>query len=326
MKTHIIAELGINHNGDINLCKKMITEAKKCGANSVKLQILKPRNISSDPNLIKAQESASFKEGEIFELNQFCKKNNIEIFSSVGDIESLKLFKKFNYSKIKLSSSNLNNWQLHEEVVKLKIPVIASVGDASFDEIETVVNFYTGKKINISIMHCIPDYPTKIEDTHLNMIPFLKDSFQIPVGFSDHSTIPEISILSIAYGATIIEKHFTLDKSMSGPDHHFSLNPEEFKLLVSGIKVAEKAGGNIFEYFKKVKEKKSLVRRSIVFNKSRKKGHIIKQKDIIIARPKYYSRLAIDPLFYKKIIGLSLNKNLKSFEPIKYEDVKNLKL
>jgi N,N'-diacetyllegionaminate synthase len=304
----------------------MAMAAKKCGADAVKLRILKPKNISDDINLINAQESASLKEKDIFEVNNFCKKIGIDIFSSVGDVDSLDLFKKFNYSKIKLSSSNLNNWQLHEKVARLKIPVILSVGDAFFDEIQTVVNFYIRKKIKISVMHCISDYPAKIDNIHLNLIPFFKKFFQVPVGFSDHSLGTEASIISVAYGATVVEKHFTLDKSMNGPDHHFSLNPEEFKLLVSGIRFAEKATGNVCEYFRKLKDKKSIVRRLIVSKRDIKKGNKIKENDILIARPKYQSNLAINPFFYKKIIGLTLNKDLKRFEPIKYEDVDNLKM
>ena len=300
----------------------MIRSAKKCGANSVKLQILTPELISSTPWIIDAQKKAQLTYDEYLEIKKFAEKMDIEIFSSIGDIESFQLFKRLKFKKVKISSSNLNNFQLHEKICDLECPVILSTGDARLSEIKRTVDFYKTKNIDISVTHCIPKYPTKLENTYLKTIPYLKKTFNIPIGFSDHTRGVLASIVAVALGATIIEKHFTIDNNMPGPDHHFSLNPDEFSLLVDRIRETEKTLGNPDEYFKNInKKKESNVRRAIVFIKNKKAGYKIKLEDVIIARPKKHSKNEIDPFDYKEVIGKKLKKNINAFEPIEFDHI-----
>ncbi|MFC1954048.1 N-acetylneuraminate synthase family protein [Chloroflexota bacterium] len=318
----IVAELGINHNGNLDICKKMVRSAKECGADAVKLQLVRPKLVSSDPWFIEAHQRAKFTYEECLEVKRFAQSTSIGIFSSIGDVESFKMFKRLGFNIVKISSSNLNNLPLHEMVVKLRLPVIISTGDAFLPEIARVVDFYKSSGIDLALTHCISHYPTKPEETFLKAIPYLKDVFGVTVGFSDHTEGILTSVTAIALGAQIIEKHFTLDKKMEGPDHKFSLNPEEFSLLVSQIRETESTLASPRDYFPQtLVRKESAIRRAIVFTHDKSAGYVVKGKDIFIGRPKYHCDNEIDPFDYRKVTGKRLIKDIGPFEPLTYEHI-----
>lgn len=322
MNTFIVAELGINHNGDLNICKKMVESAKECGVDAVKLQLLSPMLISSVPWLIEAQQRAKLSEEEFREVKEFAESIDIEIFSSIGDVESFNLFKLLAFKRVKISSSNLNNLPLHEMVVELGLPVILSTGDAFLPEIAKVVTFYRSRGINLSLTHCISHYPAKPEETVLKAIPYLKNAFGISVGFSDHTDDTLASIVAVALGAEIIEKHFTLDKEMEGPDHNFSLDPKGLSLLVSQIRMTEKTLGSPHEYFLQgIGKEESIIRRAIVFAHNMSAGNVIGVEDILIARPKFHCVKEIHPFDYRKVVGSRLIMDIGAFEPLTYNHI-----
>ena len=322
MSVFIVAELGINHNGNLDICKKMVESAKECRADAVKLQLLTPKLISSSPWLIEAQQKAKLTYEEYAEVKRFAESIGVRIFSSIGDVESFKMFKLLGFNRVKISSSNLNNWPLHEMVAELGLSVIVATGDAFLPEIARVVAFYKSSGINLALTHCISHYPTKPEETFLRAIPYLKDAFGVTVGFSDHTKGTLTSVAAVALGAEIIEKHFTLDKEMKGPDQQFSLNPEEFSLLVSQIRETENTMGSPHEYFfQKVGKEESIIRRAIVFTHDKSAGHVISAEDIFVGRPKYHCDTEIDPFDYKKVIDKRLTKDIGAFEPLTYEHI-----
>jgi sialic acid synthase SpsE len=322
MRTYIVAELGINHNGDIDICRNMIASAKACGADAVKLQILTPRLISSVPWLIKAQEKAQFRFEEYQEIIRYARSIGIDIFASTGDIESARLFSRLGLTRIKISSSNLKNWPLHDFVADLGIPVILSTGDSFLSEVVKVVEFYRSRRIDISLTHCISRYPAKPEETCLKVIPFFKDMFGIKVGFSDHTPGVLTSVIAVALGAEIIEKHFTLDKSMEGPDQHFSLDPAELSLLVSQVRQTEQLLQDPYDYyFKSLNVDESIIRRSIIFTEDKPEGYQIKKEDIIVGRPICHSPNEIDPSDYTRVIGAVLKRPIKPFEPLQFSHI-----
>ena len=207
----------------------MIKEAEKCGADSVKLQINNPEIITSKSWVINAQKKANFTLDEYLEIKKYAIKSGIHIFSSAGDIKSLQIFKKLNFDKIKISSSNLRNMPLHEEVAELGIPVVLSTGDSYLNELTRIVKFYKSNKVKISLLHCISNYPANVSDTYLRSIPFLKDLFDIQInvmaktsillgrlimcaflgGYSIHSLtvcLSRIWLLQLKYGSYFIYK------------------------------------------------------------------------------------------------------------------------
>lgn len=320
-ETFIIAEIGINHNGDYEICREMLRVAKDVGADAAKLQLLTPTIISANESLIRAQENATLTLSEYRNLIKYANAIDLELFSSIGDIESYKIFEELGFSRAKISSSNLNNYQLHEKVAELKIPVVVSSGDATIAEILTLVDFYRSRSVDISLLHCISNYPAKGQDANISVIPFLKQLTTIPIGYSDHVEGSLASVTAVALGAQIIEKHFTLDKGLEGPDHGFSADPIELSNLIQNIRSVECMLGDADQYFmymQNCRKAQSLVRRAIVFTSDKPKGYSIEEADIVIARPTHHTIDEIMTIDYKKILGMELKQNIKRFDPLSF--------
>lgn len=319
MGVYIVAEIGLNHNGDIEICKQMINKAKESGADAVKLQIITPKIVSKIPWLVEAQERCMFTFDEYLHLKQHAYTVGIDIFASFADVNAIQSYQDLGFTKIKVSSSNLKNWPLHNHIASLNHPVILSTGDSYLSEVVRVIEFYRSKKIETSLTYCVSQYPTPPEMVMLKTIPFFKQLFNIPIGFSDHTEGTITSVLAVAMGAEIIEKHFTLDKKMEGPDHHFSLDPHELAQLTSQIRMSEKMLGDPTEhYYKNIDLEKSFIRRSIIFKEDKLPGYVIKEKDILVSRPIYHSDNEIPPENYKSLIGCQLQKKICGFEPLEY--------
>lgn len=325
----IIAEIGVNHNGNLNLAKEHILKAKECGADAAKFQSFDADEFMADKNLVYEYENNGqlitekmynmFKRLELKpewheELFQFCRNNNIIPLTSTADTKSIDLVKRLNIGALKLSSEDLINLPLVEYAAKTRLPLIFSTGMANEEEITDVLKIL--KKYdcrNIIFLHCVSVYPTPIEETNLKRMIAIRNLINGPVGYSDHTTGIDAANLAVAMGACIIEKHFTIDKTLKGPDHILSSDPKEFKALVNSIRSTEARLGLEQITASKTEEKTKLdFRRSIVTNKPLSKGHIISENDLALKRPGTGLRARDKHL----IVGKKLTRDLKNNEQI----------
>jgi len=317
--TFIIAEIGINHNGDMDIAKKLIDEAIKCKADAVKFQSVKLNLLFTSPTPETPEEERKAKEDlltickpllltdeEHYEIKEYCDKKGILFFSTAGDIESFELLQKLDVPLVKISSNDINNFPLLKVIAKSKIPTIISTGMANLSEIdETIRMFESYDHTDLAILHCISNYPPKIEDLNLNNILTLNNCFEYPIGFSDHTTSIHFSVAAVAMGACIIERHFTLDHDMEGFDHKASLDPSQFKEMVQIIRELEKAKGS----FKKgpvAAEMSSIevMRRSIVAKIDIPEDTIITEDMLVLKRP----GTGLSPKYLDFIIGRKSQK------------------
>ncbi len=323
-KILIIAEAGVNHNGKLNYAKKLIMAASKAGADFVKFQTFNP-----DEMIIKTTELANYQKNNLkkkisqykmlkkYELNKkwyknlidCCKKNKIKFISSPFDISSIHFLKKLNLDYVKIPSGEIDNYPYLIEIASLKKKTILSTGMSTLNEIDfalrTLLKFGLSKK-KISILHCHTDYPSNIKDLNLNSIKTMKKVFKLQTGYSDHSMGITAPIVAAALGSEIIEKHLTLDKKLSGPDHQASINPKEFSQMVASVRQVEKMLGN----GKKIPtnrelKNKVLVRKSIVARKKISMGEKFTTSNITTKRP----AMGKSPKLYKNILGKISKKN-----------------
>lgn len=333
-KTLIIAEAGVNHNGEIKIAKKLIDLASQAGADYIKFQSFKTENLVTK-NAMKAKyqirnnnksNQSQFKMLKKLELSRkdhiqlidYCKKRKIKFLSSVFDIESFDLLNALNQKIIKIPSSEINNIPLLRYISKFNKKLIVSTGMSSLLDIKKNIKILTKNIINIrniSVLHCISSYPTLDSEVNLKVISTLKKAFKCRIGYSDHTEGIEIPIAAVALGAEIIEKHFTLNKHLSGPDHRISLDANEFKTMVNYIRNIEKALGSS----KKVPMKSEMknydfIRKSIVAKKIIKKGDIFSEKNLTVKRPGN----GISPLNWDKLIGKKSEINYKPDMLIKW--------
>tara|TARA_Y100001970_G_C14259237_1_gene878294 strand:- start:16245 stop:17252 length:1008 start_codon:yes stop_codon:yes gene_type:complete len=331
-KTLIIAEAGVNHNGNLKLAKKLINLASLAGADIVKFQTFKAEKIVSmsapkanyqkittskhetQYDMLKKYE-LSFDDHLI--LKQYCNKKKIEFLSTPFDINSVNLLKKISLKRIKISSGDITNLPFLRSIARLNIPTIMSTGMSNLKEVGESLSVLIDNglaKSKITLLHCTTSYPTKFHEVNLNAMVALKNKFNIDVGYSDHTIGIEVPIAAVAMGAKVIEKHFTLDKKMRGPDHLTSIEYSDLKKMVSSIRNIEKSLGS----YKKIitnSEKKNLkiVRKSIHAFKSIKKGEVFNDSNITIKRP----AIGISPMKWDKIIGTKSKKNFNKDKPIK---------
>ena len=321
-KTFIIAEIGVNHNGDVELAKKMIKSASECGVDAVKFQTFKSENLvtktaqkadyqrknTSEDSQFSMLKKLELSFEDFYELKSYASENNVLFLSSPFDKESVDLLEDLNVPAYKLGSGELNNFELIDYVQKTGKPIIFSTGMANLEEIKETYDFIDNKN-NIVFLHCITGYPTCFEEANLNFIKTLKSELNIPIGFSDHSPGIELPIAAVALGACVIEKHFTTDKTLEGPDHKASLNPEEFKAMVDAIRHVEVAmGDGIRKFSENELEIKKVARKSIILNQNASCGTIIKRDMLSIKRP----GTGIEPKYINDIIGKKINKDLNS--------------
>lgn len=319
-KTFIIAEAGINHNGDFVQAKKIIQEAAKSDADAVKFQIFKAEEFcSEDTEYFDLFRSLELGADEWVELADFANNKGILFTASVFGEESADFLKEIGAPVYKIASGDLTHLPLLKYVSKESMPIILSTGMATIAEIDEAINTIqsTGNQ-EVSLMHCVSNYPTKYQDTNLNFIQTLKEAFKIPVGFSDHTEGILIPTLAVAIGADIIEKHFTLDKNLSGPDHRLSLEPDEFGKMVKNIRITESTlGDGIKKLTKEEEEVKKLARRSIVAKMDIPNGKIITKDKIRILRP----GTGIEPKFIELVVGKVAKTDIKKDQPLTWDMV-----
>ena len=324
-KVLIIAEAGVNHNGSINLAKKLIDVAAKAGVDYVKFQTFKTENLASKsaPSADYQKKSTSDSQFDMLKkleldkgtheiLIDYCKNRGVKFLSTAFDLDSIDLLEELNIPFYKIPSGELTNLPYLEKIAATGKEVIISTGMANLKEIkESVTVFqnagYSNEKIKV--LHCNTEYPTPMEDVNLNAMLTIAQECNVEVGYSDHTLGVEVPIAAVSLGAKVIEKHFTLDKTMQGPDHKASLEPDELVHMVKSIRNIEKALGRA-EKEPTASEKKNLLiaRKSLHLSNSLKKGDKIKREDLVLLRPGN----GISGMRINKIIGKELNKDLSS--------------
>jgi len=335
-KTFVIAEIGVNHNGSVKIAKKLILSAKNNNADAVKFQSFNADRLAfKHTPKVKYQKKNSKKkethyqmlkklqlsEAQLLELINFCKRKKIEFLSTPYDVEDAKLLAKHGIKKFKTSSADLTDYFLHNFLSKNAKQVIISTGMSNLKEISNTLKVYNRKKTKIILLHCISNYPCSDKSLNLNNITTLKNSFKLPVGFSDHSDNKLAAITAMGLGCRVIERHITLSKKMKGPDHLASDDPEKFKNYVKLIRNNEQVLGD----FKKKKQKEeiemlNISRKGIYYLKDHKKGKKVTFKNLFLRRP--WGGLSVFDI--KKILKHRLLKDVKKNEKLKINDFKKI--
>lgn len=329
----IIAEAGINHNGDVKIAKKMIEVAKEAGADAIKFQTFKAENLVTkyarmaryQKNNTKRKEKQiemmkkfEMRYEDFEELKEYCDKKEIMFLSTPHSFDAIDFLEKL-IPAYKIGSGDLTNLSFLKKIAEKEKPIILSTGMANLGEIEEAVETIKNNgNEEIVLLHCISSYPAKVEDVNLKAIQTLKQSFKLPVGFSDHTLSTVIPAVAVAMGACVIEKHFTLNKNMEGPDHKASLEPEELKEMIKNIRIVEKAmGDGIKKPTPEEEEIKKVVRKSVVAKTDIPKGSIISWEMLEIKRP----GTGIPPKYIEKIVGAKAREYIGKDEIIEWKKI-----
>lgn len=328
-KVLIIAEAGVNHNGDINLARKLALVAKECGADIVKFQTAElsslvsrharmagyqKENMEKEMSQCEMLERLLLSYNEFKELSSYCNEIGIQFLSTPFDINSIKFLERLGFSFWKVPSGEITNLPYLVEIAKTHKPVIMSTGMCTMDEIEAAVkvleSYGSGE---ITILHCTTEYPTPFGHVNLRAMSALYDKFLKPVGYSDHTRGIEVPVAAVAMGAVVIEKHFTLDRSMEGPDHKASLEPDELKAMVSAIRNIEIAMGNdIKQPFPEELENRTAARKSIVAKRDIYSGETFTEDNITTKRPGN----GISPMEWFNVLGKLAKRDFKEDEMV----------
>ncbi len=334
-KVFIIAEAGVNHNGSLDLAKQLIDVAVDSGADAVKFQTFKAKNLVSK-NAEKAdyqkkttnESESQFDMLKRLELDveihkkliTYCQEKNIMFLSTPFDHDSIDMLSCLGLEIFKIPSGEITNLPYLRHIGALNKQVILSTGMSNLKEVRDaltiLINTGTSKN-NITILHANTMYPTPIEDVNLNAMLTIKKEFDVAVGYSDHTLGVEVSIAAVAMGASVIEKHITLDRTMDGPDHEASLEPNEFGILVSSIRNIQKALGSC-EKKPSPSESVNMIssRKSIIANQTIKKGDILTEDNISTKRP----GIGISPMKWDNVIGLISDKNYQVDDLIRIKE------
>ncbi len=319
----IIAEAGVNHNGSLEMAKKLAKTAYECGADIVKFQTAKLDSlVSKNANMAEYQKANTGQEEsqkemlkklllsfeDFQKLAEYCKDIGIQFLSTPFDLESIS-FLEDKQEIWKIPSGEITNYPYLVKIAETGKKVILSTGMAVIDEISAAIDVLKNHGVaDITLLHCTTDYPTPIEDVNLRAMLTLREKFGLPVGYSDHTQGYEVDLAAVAMGAVVIEKHFTLDRNLPGPDHKASLEPKELKSMVEGIRKIERAMGTFEKKPSDAEMKNRLVaRKSIVANTSIKKGEILTVENITTKRP----GSGVNPMKWLEVIG---TRAIRDFE------------
>ncbi len=329
MSICIIAEAGVNHNGNLELAKKMALAAKQAGADIVKFQTAIPELVIS-----KFAEKAEYQKEQTgagesqldmcrrmhfgfdghAELKNYCDEIGIEYLSTPFDLPSIDFLNTLNLSVWKIPSGEITNLPYLERIAATKKPVILSTGMSTLSEIEDALSVLEdGGVEQITLLHCNTEYPTPFEDANLTAMDDLREQFGLPVGYSDHTTGYEADIAAAALGACVIEKHFTLDRNMEGPDHKASLEPDELAAMIRAVRNVEKALGDGKKHVSLSEAKnKAIARKSIVAAKPIRKGEVFTEQNITTKRPGD----GISPMRRHQALGMTAKRDFAEDEKI----------
>ena len=321
--TWIIAEIGINHEGSVHTCKNLVDVAAKAGANAVKLQTIDPKlNYSSDTESYKIFEKAQLTFSELNEVFEYARARRVEPFTTVGDVKTLRKIECLRPACYKVSSGLLTCTPIIDEIVRLGKPIILSTGMAGIKEIKEILgSIETLSPDMIAILHCVSLYPTELEDLNLSQIQFLSAKFGFCVGFSDHSGRPEIASNAVMAGAKIIECHITIDKTRAGFDHKVSLDPNEFKHMVSCVRYAEKMlGAPEAVRTKRIRKVGAQMGRYLSTIEDVKKGDELSLENVGFLRYTHTHDL-LPANKFNELSEKKFKRNIAAFSPILLEDL-----
>jgi N-acetylneuraminate synthase len=328
----VVAEAGINHNGDLETAKRLVDEAVDAGADAVKFQTFRTEEIvtrdteradyqkrageSSQYEMLKTVE---LDESEHIALQEHCQSRGIEFLSTPYDPESVSLLEDLEVGRYKIASADIVNKPLLGAVADTGKPVILSTGMASLGEIERAVEFLRRHGCgSIVLLYCVSCYPATPEDIDLRCIDTLKRAFGVPVGFSDHTRGTSVPIIAAGNGASVIEKHFTLDRKMNGPDHEASLEPDELERMIRGIRNATAVvGDGTIEQRPCERENRPRMRRSLHVCRDLSAGTKLTEEDLVIVRPDD----GISPWQINDVVGSTTDRDLNAHESVSWDDL-----
>jgi len=319
----IIAEAGVNHNGSLKIAKRLIDAAKDSGADAVKFQTFKAEELATEyaPKADYQKHNGSgntqyemlkqleLSEEQFRKLYNYCKKSNILFLSTPFDTKSADFLFRLGMSIFKISSGDLTNLPLLIHIAGYGRPIILSTGMSTIKEIRDAVKviFSAGNR-RLTLLHCTSNYPTKYEDVNLRAMDSMKKFFHVPIGYSDHTQGSEIALAAVVLGAAVIEKHFTLDNNLTGPDHKTSLEPKEFREMVGSIRIVESAlGDGVKKPAKSESDIRLVARKSIVADRDISRGTKITRDMLAIKRP----GTGIAPKWLSRLVGKHVKRTIK---------------
>ena len=331
-KVLIIAEAGVNHNGSIELAKRLVDEAVNAGVDYIKFQTFKSEKLVS-----KAAKQAEYQQKNIghegesqytmlkrLELSpadhevliDYCNSKGIMFFSTAFDMDSIDYLHSLNLGLWKIPSGEITNFPYLRKIATFGEPIILSTGMSELNEIEEAIQVlikYGVAKEDLTVLHCTTEYPTPFKDVNLKAMLQIGEKFGVKIGYSDHTKGIEVPIAAVALGATVIEKHFTLDKTMEGPDHKASLEPDELKAMVTSIRNIENALGSGHKHVSDSERKNiEIVRKSIVAACPIKAGELLTEDNLTVKRP----GTGISPMRWNEVVGTFAIKDFEEEEPI----------
>lgn len=328
-KSLIIAEAGVNHNGSFELAKQLVDKAVWAGADCIKFQTFNSKNLvsaqapkaeyqkkttDSNESQFDMLKKLELSHEQFTELKEYCNQNGIMFLSTPFDLESIHFLAELGVKTWKVPSGEITNYPLLRAIGKRKESVIMSTGMCTLEDVHAAVKVLNEfGTIDITLLHCTTEYPAPYDSVNLKAMLTLQKEFGCKVGYSDHTNGIEIPVAAVAMGATVIEKHFTLDKNMEGPDHKASLEPDELKQMVQSIRNVESALGNgVKEPSDAEKKNIPIARKSIVAKCEIKKGDILTEENITAKRPGN----GISPMQWNEIIGKTAVRDFSADEMI----------
>lgn len=325
-KVIIIAEAGVNHNGDVDLAKQLIVAAASAGADYVKFQTFRAEklvqkkagkaayqiaNTGNNDSQFEMLKKLELSEEDHQVLIDYCREKNIQFLSTAFDMDSVD-FLKDKITVYKIPSGEITNLPYLQKVAGLKLPIILSTGMATMQEVKDTIEVLTkhgADKNSITVLHCNTEYPTPMQDVNLLAMQSMQKEIEVAVGYSDHTLGIEVPIAAVALGASVIEKHFTIDRNLEGPDHKASLEPEELKAMIKAIRNIEQALGNGIKTPSPSEQKNiAIARKSIVAGSFINAGDVFTAENLTVKRPGN----GISPMQWNNVLG---KKAKQFFEP-----------
>lgn len=329
----IIAEAGVNHNGSIEIAKQLVDKAVEAGVDIIKFQTFKAEKLVSksarqaeyqkknignktDDSQLNMLKNLELSEREHQILIDYCKQKGIQFFSTAFDMESIDYLHSLNLGLWKIPSGEITNFPYLKKIAQYHEPVILSTGMCEMEDVKAAMHVLLNngvQKDQVTILHCNTEYPTPFEDVNLLAMKELREEFQTKIGYSDHTKGIEVPIAAVALGASVIEKHFTLDRNMEGPDHRASLEPTELKAMVSAIRNIEKALGSSKKTVSESERKNiAIARKSIVAACPIKEGELLTEHNLTVKRP----GTGLSPMRWEEVVGTKAIKDFEEEEPI----------
>ena len=331
----VIAEAGVNHNGDIGLAKRLIDAAGAAGADAVKFQLwgterfitkaadraeYQKLNVGVNETQYEMLERLKLSEESHRQLKAYAERKGIMLLSTPHSCkDDIDFLQEIGVQAIKIASGDLINKPLLEHAAKTSLPIIMSSGMATLEEAKEAVGWVKGAGNELVIMlHCTTSYPCPLKDVNLRVIKTMQKELDCLVGYSDHTVSITVPAMAVSMGAVVIEKHFTLDKGLPGPDHRASLEPDELKNMIEEIKDAEKALGSSEKKPTRGEEKiAAVIRKSLIAERHIEKGSVIREGDISVKRP----ASGIEPKHIDDVIGRTARTNIKKDEPVTWDKI-----